>query len=109
MESAFVDGVLTIRLQGQITFQTVNSVQDVLARSLHDPALRVVEFDLREVDFIDSAGLSVLAMPRKSRPIPRGVRLLVTHNSQPDRVVRLARFDLMMEIVRMPSNSAATA
>jgi len=99
METQTGEGVVSIILDGQITFENIGPIKACLAEALDDWRVELIEFDLRRVEFIDSAGLAAVVSPRRFRFAPRPVRILVEPGSQPDRVIRLARFNLVAEVV----------
>ena len=69
--------------------ETVTKHADVLALSV----------DLRQVDFIDSAGLALLINARKRlAPAKQTLQIFVTEGQQPDRVLRLGCFDMIMRL-----------
>ena len=104
METQTGDGTVSIILDGQITFENIGPIKAYLADVLDDWQIQLIEFDLRRVEFIDSAGLAVVVSPRRFRFSPRPVRILIEPGSQPERVIRLARFDLVAEVVTDADN-----
>ena len=55
--------------------------------------------DLSRVDFIDSAGLALLVEARKKlSPEGRSLSILLTQGRQPERVLKLGRFDTIMTL-----------
>lgn len=72
-------------------------------RVLDDPAIRAaasLTIDLRDVTFIDSAGLAVLARARRDRVL-RGDRITLVrpHLEEAMRVFRLTQFDEIFHMV----------
>jgi anti-anti-sigma factor len=68
-----------------------------------------VVVDLREVHFIDSAGLAVLMEVRRLFYEKCGLALIVAEGSQPARVIRLSRFEMYLRVVNTPEELDAPA
>lgn len=64
----------------------------------------VVALDMREVGFIDSAGLALLVEIRKRFYDKNKLALLVQKGSQPERVLRLGRFDTFLKVAYQPED-----
>jgi len=89
-----------IDVSGELDLTTVAMLRDPLlslaAKSL-SPHLIV---DLSRVDFIDSAGLALLVEARKRLAADsRSLALVISPGRQPERVLRLVRFDTIMRLV----------
>ena len=61
---------------------------------------RGLTVDLSRVDYIDSAGLSLLVAAAKAlAPASGELRVRVAAGGQPDRALRLVRFDAIMTVI----------
>lgn len=87
--------------------EAVGEVDLTTARLLHEPLMDAVNgpenlpviVDLSRVDFIDSAGLALLVEARKRlAPEGRPLHVLLTQGKQPERVLKLGRFDTIMAL-----------
>lgn len=59
--------------------------------------------DMRRVDYVDSAGLSALvAVAKALTPHSESLHILVSEGGQPDRALRLVRFDTIMSVIHEP-------
>ncbi|MBO4849082.1 MAG: anti-sigma factor antagonist [Clostridia bacterium] len=54
------DGILTARLSGELDQHSAAQVRRELDRALGDPSVKRIEFDMKEVSFMDSAGIGVI-------------------------------------------------
>lgn len=89
-----------VEAQGEVDLTTAPQLREPLMEVVNaaDPAGVIV--DLREVDFIDSAGLALLVEARKRlAPEGRALHVLLTPGRQPERVLKLGRFDTIMSLV----------
>jgi anti-anti-sigma factor len=106
------DGVVIVTAQGDIDLCTTPLLRTVLeetcaARTDRGP----VAVDMRQVAFIDSAGLALLVEMRKRYSETCRLALIVEAGSQPERVLRLGRFDTFLQVCHSPDEltMAATA
>jgi anti-anti-sigma factor len=98
------DGV-TVELAGQADLNALSILHSAVVGAAEEtlavPGHKDLTVDLRQVDYIDSAGLSVLVAAAKAlTPASGHIRVLVADGGQPDRALRLVRFDAIMAIVR---------
>lgn len=70
-------------------------------------SVRQIAVDLREVSFIDSAGLALLVQARKRFADTCRLILLIQRNSQPERVLKLGRFDTFLTVLYTLENLEA--
>ncbi|MBC8138817.1 MAG: STAS domain-containing protein [Fibrella sp.] len=91
-----------IRAVGDIDLSTTpqlrQAVEGVIAQLPADGALRYIILDIREVPFIDSAGLALLVEIRKRFHSTCRLAVLIAAATQPERVLRLGRFDTFLII-----------
>lgn len=59
---------------------------------------QTIALDLRAVQFIDSAGLALLVEIRKMYMNSCNLALVIEKGSQPERVLRLGRFDTFLKV-----------
>lgn len=99
------DGVCIIGLEGRLEAFTVAALSETV-ESL-DPAHNVV-VDLRDVTFLDSAGLAVLVkLLKEARRAQRDVALVRSQQEGTNRVLTLTRLDRVFHIA--DTVEAATA
>jgi len=104
------NGVVIITAQGDIDLCTTPILREALeaicaARTNRGP----VAVDMRNVAFIDSAGLALLVEMRKRYSETCRLALIVEAGSQPERVLRLGRFDTFLQVCHSLDELTATA
>jgi anti-sigma B factor antagonist len=89
-----------IKVVGELDLTTVGQLRDVLLAQVNQQHSDRVIVDLTQVEFIDSAGLALLVEARKRLASDsRTLYLVITQGKQPERVLRLVRFDTIMKLV----------
>lgn len=106
MDAAQLDVTNRLTEKGAL-IEAVGEVDLTTARLLHEPLMKAVAdyentpviVDLSRVIFIDSAGLALLVEARKRlAPEGRPLHILLAHGKQPERVLKLGRFDTIMAL-----------
>ncbi len=93
------DKGLVIEAVGEVDLTTAPSLKVPLMEAVNNDTRKAVIVDLSHVDFIDSAGLALLVEARKRlAPDARTLHVLLTPGRQPERVLRLGRFDTIMNL-----------
>ena len=88
-----------IEAVGEVDLTTVGTLRKTVMESVKSPSGAPVIVDLTHVDFIDSAGLALLVEARKElSQSSRTLHILLTPGRQPERVLRLGRFDTIMNL-----------
>jgi len=100
VEEKSTDKGPVIEVVGEVDLTTVSLLREpLLSQVTKSPASNVV-VDLTRVDFIDSAGLALLVEARKRLATDgRSLYLVIAPGRQPERVLRLVRFDTIMKLV----------
>ena len=89
-----------IDVSGELDLTTVAMLRDPLLSLAAKSASPHLIVDLSRVDFIDSAGLALLVEARKRLAADsRSLALVISPGRQPERVLRLVRFDTIMRLV----------
>lgn len=84
---------------GEVDLTTAPHLREALMTAVNGPEKHAVIVDLCRVDFIDSAGLALLVEARKRlAPEGRSLYVLLTPGRQPERVLKLGRFDTIMTL-----------
>lgn len=84
---------------GEVDLTTVLQLREPVLNAVNNADGAPVIVDLSKVDFIDSAGLALLVEARKRlAPDARTLHILLTPGRQPERVLRLGRFDTIMHL-----------
>ncbi len=88
-----------IEAVGEVDLTTAPQLREALLGAVSDTETSGVIVDLSKVDFIDSAGLALLVEARKKlAPEGRSLNVLLTPSRQPERVLKLGRFDTIMTL-----------
>ena len=86
--------------------QVSEPIQEAVADVIRGPETSTLTIDLQNVEFIDSAGLMVLLTAHKQlHDCGRSISIILAERSQPQRVLRLGRFESIMKTVMVPSHS----
>jgi anti-anti-sigma factor len=89
-----------ITVAGELDLTTVGQLRELLLTQANRGQENRVIVDLTQVEFIDSAGLALLVEARKRMTADeRTLFLIITQGKQPERVLRLVRFDTIMKLV----------
>ena len=90
---------------GEVDLTTAPQLREALLGAVGASAKSSVVVDLSKVDFIDSAGLALLVEARKRlSPEGRTLSILLTPGRQPERVLKLGRFDTIMTLAHSLSD-----
>jgi anti-anti-sigma factor len=88
------DGVLTIRLGGEIDLANADQVEAEIEESI-DSSVTEAVFELSEVEYLDSAGVRVLfVLADRLRTRQIGMRVVAPPGTPAHRVLELAGFPL---------------
>ncbi|MGI4790936.1 MAG: STAS domain-containing protein [Janthinobacterium lividum] len=88
-----------IEAVGEVDLTTAPQLREALLAAVGDAEKLSVIVDLSKVDFIDSAGLALLVEARKKlSPEGRTLSILLAPGRQPERVLKLGRFDTIMTL-----------
>lgn len=88
-----------IEAVGEVDLTTVLQLREPVMEAVNNAEKVPVIVDLSRVDFIDSAGLALLVEARKRlAPEARALHILLTPGRQPERVLKLGRFDTIMHL-----------
>ena len=97
-----------IEAVGEVDLTTAAQLREALMAAVSDADKTGVIVDLSKVDFIDSAGLALLVEARKRlHPEGRDLSVLLTPGRQPERVLKLGRFDTIMKLAHSLSELAS--
>ena len=97
-EYEFSDGILTIRLKGEIDHHSVQYVREEIDRQIVLMPSKTVHLDLEGVGFMDSSGLGLI-MGRYNHTRAQGIDFKVVNPCKnAERVLRLAGADKFIGI-----------
>jgi anti-anti-sigma factor len=100
VEEKSTDKGPVIEVVGEVELTTVNLLREPLLSLVTKKSPPDIIVDLSKVDFIDSAGLALLVEARKRLATDgRSLYLVISQGRQPERVLRLVRFDTIMKLV----------
>lgn len=104
------EGTSIVEAQGDVDLCTTGTLREALESSCTDRAEPgIVAVDMREVPFIDSAGLALLVEMRKRFAGRCQLALIIARGSQPERVLKLGRFDTFLQVCYSPEELNLTA
>ena len=107
VKSRTTDKGALIEAQGEVDLTTAPQLREPLMQVVNEVRVGSVIVDLTQVDFIDSAGLALLVEARKRMaPEGRTLHVLLTAGRQPERVLKLGRFDTIMNLAYQLSDIA---
>ena len=88
-----------IEATGEEDLTTAAQLREALMAAINGAEKSPVIVDLSRVDFIDSAGLALLVEARKKLALEgRALNVLLMPSRQPERVLKLGRFDTIMNL-----------
>jgi anti-sigma B factor antagonist len=94
-----------IEAVGEVDLTTAAQLREALLAAVGTSAQSSIIVDLSKVDFIDSAGLALLVEARKRlSPEGRTLSILLSPGRQPERVLKLGRFDTIMTLAHSLSD-----
>jgi anti-sigma B factor antagonist len=99
VNSRATDKGTLVEAVGEVDLTTAVQLREPLMEAVNSNQKTPVIVDLSQVDFIDSAGLALLVEARKKlAPEARTLHVLLTAGRQPERVLKLGRFDTIMNL-----------
>ncbi len=105
----YADGQRSVvALQGELDVLSVADIRPQVSAAMDQPGGLLM--DLREVAYIDSAGLELMVTLRNGlveRQVPFGI--LVRQGSQPDEVMRIVGLHQVVNIVSDPASAGLEA
>ncbi|MBC8141504.1 MAG: STAS domain-containing protein [Armatimonadetes bacterium] len=103
--------IVHVRAVGDIDLSTTPQLREVVEEIVsglpQGSKLRFLLLDIREIAFIDSAGLALLVEIRKRFHDTCRLAIHIAASTQPERVLRLGRFDTFLIIGYSPEELAA--
>lgn len=99
MSSEMVRGRAWLRLSGDLDLVNATRLREIV-REIERAMPHTIVFDLRELDFIDSSGISELLIARRrGERVGRRVLLATAPHSQTAQVLAMTGIDAVMETV----------
>jgi anti-anti-sigma factor len=92
------DNRQVVRLSGRFTFDCHREFRDAYKDALTNPAVRDIQIDLGEVDYIDSAALGMLLLLRESAQAAGKTVSLTKARNAVLAVLTIANFSKLFEI-----------
>jgi anti-sigma B factor antagonist len=90
---------IVLVVEGELDLTTVAMLREPLLTQVAKGKGDVI-VDLKQVDFIDSAGLALLIEARKRLVADaRSLCVVLVKDQQPERVLHLVRFDTIMKLI----------
>lgn len=108
VKTRFVDNVTILDMEGRLDRSSVTRLRQVVINATERKSALVV-VNLREVDFIDSSGLSVLVLGLKRVRENQGNLCLCGLQSPVRMIFELTRFDKVFEIFNREDDAVIAA
>lgn len=98
MEITREDGILTFKLEGEISFLNINPLKDDILKNLLPEDKKII-LNMEKIDFMDSAGLGmVLCFTKEMKS--RGGELIVEHPQLGvQKIFQMSRMEKVMKII----------
>lgn len=91
------NGVIEVTLHGRITYSDHPSFRNVIGQ-IRDSSAQQLVFDMRDVEFIDSAGLGMLLMVRDTASQKKAGVVLRGPRGQVQRIFTSSKFETLFTI-----------
>jgi anti-anti-sigma factor len=88
-----------VYLKGELDLFSAPPAQQAIELACSENPGRSITVNLTKVDFIDSAGLALLVFFHKARKTADKLCIIVASRSQPERVLKLGKFDLVLNVI----------
>ena len=92
------EGMTIVAVRGDIDLSNSVQVKNAIEAKCSSVIPSVMALDMRETPFIDSAGLALIVQMKKHLAPDCVLSLVIERGSQPDRVLRLGRFDSFLPV-----------
>jgi len=105
-------GIPVLTAQGDIDLCTTDALRTAFRPYVdmqHPNGASLVALDMRNVLFIDSAGLALLVEMRQRLLDKYRLALIIAQGSQPERVLKLGRFDTVLQVCYSPDELVAVS
>ena len=97
------NGVPFVAARGDVDLCTAPILREVMEQRCSERTeIGPLAVDIRDVGFIDSAGLALLVEMRKRFVATCQIALVIAAGSQPERVLKLGRFDTFLRVCYSP-------
>ena len=97
------NGVPFVTARGDVDLFTAPILREVMEQRCSERTeIGPLAVDIRDVGFIDSAGLALLVEMRKRFVATCQIALVIAAGSQPERVLKLGRFDTFLRVCYSP-------
>jgi anti-anti-sigma factor len=93
------DQSIEFSLTGEFDLATTPTARETISGAFRATPRPLFILDLRSVYFIDSAGLALLISLHKSSVVNGILNVVAMPGTQPERVLRLGRFDTLITIL----------
>lgn len=104
IESSVLDGVLVVRMRGDLDHHAVERIRDEIERELRATGYRALVLSFRDIDFMDSSGLGLI-LGRYRSVTQHGGRLALCEVGEPLR--RLFELSGILKIVSVYESEEA--
>lgn len=104
------NGVPFVAARGDVDLFTTPLLREAMEQGCKERTEKgPLAVDMRDVGFIDSAGLALLVEMRKRYVDTCQITLVIAPGSQPERVLKLGRFDTFLRVCYSPDEITGAA